>query len=136
MDIRGKYKFPCVKYRVTLVLGFLPQELLGSSLYEYFHHDDIPALSECHKTVLQSMDKLYTKNYRFKTKEGGFVNIQSEWRAFRNPWTKETEYFISKNNLIMHIKNQKILIRCQNIWTIWISSMKEIIFKKTLMMVS
>ncbi|XP_044745725.1 protein cycle [Coccinella septempunctata] len=95
----GKFHF--VDQRVTLVLGFLPQELLGCSIYEYFHPEDIPVLAETHETVLQSTERFYTKPYRFKTKDGGFVDIQSEWRAFKNPWTKEIEYLISKNNLVI-----------------------------------
>lgn len=69
-------------------------------MYEYFHPDDIPVLAESHKTVLQTMDRFFTKPYRFKTRDGVFVDVQSEWRAFKNPWTKEIEYLISKNNLM------------------------------------
>lgn len=50
----------CV-FRATLVLGFLPQELLGTSMYEYYHHDDIPHLAESHKTALQTTDHITTQ---------------------------------------------------------------------------
>ncbi|XP_045464697.1 protein cycle isoform X2 [Harmonia axyridis] len=102
----GKFLF--VDQRVTLVLGFLPQELLGCSMYEYFHPEDIPILAETHKSVLQTMDRFFTKPYRFKTKVGVYVDIQSEWRAFKNPWTKEIEYLISKNNLVVDWENVEI----------------------------
>lgn len=39
--------------RVTYIVGFLPQELLGTSMYEYFHQDDISGLVETHKATLQ-----------------------------------------------------------------------------------
>ncbi|CAH0545897.1 unnamed protein product [Brassicogethes aeneus] len=95
----GKFLF--VDQRATLVLGFLPQELLGSSMYEYYHHDDIHAIAECHKVALQSTERVNTNVYRFRTKDGGFVRLQSEWKAFKNPWTKEIEYLIAKNNLVL-----------------------------------
>ncbi|XP_025832005.1 protein cycle isoform X3 [Agrilus planipennis] len=95
----GKFLF--VDQRATLVLGFLPQELLGTSMYEYYHHEDIHALAECHKCALQNSDRITTNIYRFRTKDGGFVRLQSEWKSFKNPWTKETEYLIAKNNLIL-----------------------------------
>lgn len=48
-------------YRATPVLGFLPQELLGTSMYEYYHHDDIPHLAESHKAVLQTSERVTTQ---------------------------------------------------------------------------
>ncbi|XP_035918129.1 aryl hydrocarbon receptor nuclear translocator-like protein 1 isoform X1 [Anopheles stephensi] len=95
----GKFLF--VDQRATLVLGFLPQELLGTSMYEYYHHEDIPALAESHKAALQATQCVTTSVYRLRTKETGFVRLQSEWKSFRNPWTKEIEYLIAKNNVIL-----------------------------------
>lgn len=95
----GKFLF--VDQRATLVLGFLPQELLGTSMYEYYHNDDIQTLSEYHKTALQNNERVNTKIYRFRTKDDGFVRLQSEWKAFKNPWTKEIECVIAKNSLIL-----------------------------------
>uniref|UniRef100_A0A182KC88 Cycle n=1 Tax=Anopheles christyi TaxID=43041 RepID=A0A182KC88_9DIPT len=95
----GKFLF--VDQRATLVLGFLPQELLGTSMYEYYHHEDIPALAESHKAALQGTQCVTTSVYRLRTKEAGFVRLQSEWKSFRNPWTKDIEYLIAKNNVIL-----------------------------------
>ncbi|XP_058065301.1 basic helix-loop-helix ARNT-like protein 1 [Anopheles bellator] len=95
----GKFLF--VDQRATLVLGFLPQELLGTSMYEYYHHEDIPALAESHKAALQGTQCVTTSVYRLRTKESGFVRLQSEWKSFRNPWTKDIEYLIAKNNVIL-----------------------------------
>lgn len=95
----GKFLF--VDQTSTLVLGFLPQELLGTSMYEYYHHDDIPAMAECHKIALKNCDRVTTNIYRFRNKDGGFVRLQSEWKSFKNPWTKEIEYLIAKNTLVL-----------------------------------
>lgn len=95
----GKFLF--VDQRATLVLGFLPQELLGTSMYEYYHHEDIPMLAESHKCALQGPDRVTTEVYKFRSKEGTFVQLQSEWKSFRNPWTKDVEYLIAKNSVIL-----------------------------------
>lgn len=49
------------RFRATPVLGFLPQELLGTSMYEYYHHDDIPHLAESHKAALQTSERVTTQ---------------------------------------------------------------------------
>ncbi|XP_063241156.1 protein cycle isoform X2 [Bacillus rossius redtenbacheri] len=101
----GKFLF--VDQRATLVLGFLPQELIGTSMYEYYQHEDIPHLAEFHKAALQSSQRVTTQVYRFRSKDGSFVQLQSEWRSFRNPWTKDIEYLVAKNSLVLS-ENQAI----------------------------
>ncbi|XP_046750946.1 aryl hydrocarbon receptor nuclear translocator-like protein 1 isoform X2 [Diprion similis] len=93
-------KFLSVDQRATLVLGFLPQELLGTNMYEYYHHDDIPHLAESHKAALQAREQITTQVYRFRSKEATFVRMQSEFKSFRNPWTKDVESLIAKNSAI------------------------------------
>ncbi|RVE71977.1 hypothetical protein OJAV_G00057350 [Oryzias javanicus] len=95
-------KFTFVDQRATTVLGYLPQELLGTSCYEYFHQDDLPHLVDRHRKVLRSKDKIETDCYKFKTKYGSFVTLQSQWFSFVNPWTKEVEYIVSTNTVVSY----------------------------------
>ncbi|XP_068458815.1 aryl hydrocarbon receptor nuclear translocator-like protein 2 isoform X2 [Clinocottus analis] len=93
-------KFTFVDQRATTILGYLPQELLGTSCYEYFHQDDLLHLADRHRKVLRSKDKIETNCYKFKTKYGSFVTLQSQWFSFVNPWTKEVEYIVSTNTVV------------------------------------
>ncbi|RXG73214.1 Aryl hydrocarbon receptor nuclear translocator-like protein 1 [Armadillidium vulgare] len=100
--IDGKFVF--VDQKASLLSGWLPQELLGTSMYEYFHQDDIPILSDTHRMILQTFEPRQTQVYRFRTKDGSFLNLKSSWKIFRNPWTKDVEYIISSNCLLFYLK--------------------------------
>ncbi|KAL7982793.1 hypothetical protein Chor_005196 [Crotalus horridus] len=107
-------KFVFVDQRATAILGYLPQELLGTSCYEYFHQDDHNHLAEKHKTVLQSKEKIFTNFYKFKAKNGSFVTLKSQWFSFINPWTKELEYIVSINTVVLghNESGEETLLAC------------------------
>ncbi|XP_051802467.1 aryl hydrocarbon receptor nuclear translocator-like protein 2 [Acanthochromis polyacanthus] len=94
-------KFTLVDQQATTVIGYLPQELIGTSCYEYFHQDDLPYLAEKHRQVLRSQEKIETKCYKFKTKNGSYVLLQSQWSSFTNPFTKEVEFIVFSNKVIL-----------------------------------
>ncbi|KAK8759751.1 hypothetical protein V5799_002614, partial [Amblyomma americanum] len=103
--VDGKFLF--VDKKATLILGYLPQELLGTACYEYYCQDDVVRLSECHKKVLQTNEAVCTQPYKFRVKEGSFVCLQTTWKAFKNPWTKEVECLVAINTLI---RSQEVVI--------------------------
>uniref|UniRef100_A0A8V0YPT6 Aryl hydrocarbon receptor nuclear translocator-like 2 n=1 Tax=Gallus gallus TaxID=9031 RepID=A0A8V0YPT6_CHICK len=94
-------KFVYVDQRATAILGYLPQELLGTSCYEYCHQDDHNHLAEKHKEVLQNKEKVFTNSYKFRAKDGSFITLKSQWFSFMNPWTKELEYIVSNNTVVL-----------------------------------
>ncbi|XP_066276444.1 basic helix-loop-helix ARNT-like protein 1 isoform X2 [Branchiostoma lanceolatum] len=94
------HKFTFVDQRATTILGYLPQELLGTSSYEYYYYEDLPHLAESHKAVLTTKDKILTCVYRFRVKDGRFIGLRTKCFSFRNPWTKEVEYIVNTNTVV------------------------------------
>jgi aryl hydrocarbon receptor nuclear translocator-like protein 1 len=69
--------------RVTIALGFLPQELLGTSLYEYVGGMEVSAVARTHKTALLRRVPLHTPTYAHRRKDGSYIRIQTHFKPFR-----------------------------------------------------
>lgn len=52
-------------------------------------------------SVLQTREKITTNCYKFKIKDGSFITLRSRWFSFMNPWTKEVEYIVSTNTVVL-----------------------------------
>ncbi|XP_037069918.1 protein cycle-like [Pollicipes pollicipes] len=92
-------KFLYADQRVTLALGYLPHELIGTSIYELCHPDDIAGIADTHRHCLRSSAG-ETQVYKFRVKNNSFVTVRTKWKAFKNPWTKELEYISASNQII------------------------------------
>lgn len=51
--------------------------------------------------VLQNKEKVFTNSYKFRAKDGSFITLKSQWFSFMNPWTKELEYIVSNNTVVL-----------------------------------
>ncbi|XP_068620738.1 protein cycle isoform X2 [Battus philenor] len=94
----GKFLF--VDQRVTLALGFLPQELLGTSLYEYVSAPELGAIARTHKAALLRREAAQTPPYCFRRKDGTLARITTHFKPFRNPWTKDVECLVANNTIV------------------------------------
>ena len=66
-----------------LILGYDPDVLIGHSVYEYFHPDDVPAVRVSHETILESA-YITTLQYRTRRSEGDYVWMESTLRTIRD----------------------------------------------------
>lgn len=94
----GKFLF--VDQRAVFIMGFLPQELLGTSNYEYCHPDDVKFLADAHRRALACNTEVNSGCYRFKTKSGSYLYMQTTWKTFKNPWTKDFEFLVARNTCV------------------------------------
>lgn len=60
-------KFTKLDSRATIVIGYCPMEVLGTSAYDYCHMLDVQKLAECHKNVIETKLPIAI-SYRFITK--------------------------------------------------------------------
>ncbi|WP_158278726.1 PAS domain S-box protein [Rhodohalobacter mucosus] len=70
------------------IMGYNPDELVGTSAYSYCHPDDIDRLSELRQKVSDTDDTLVI-DYRIREKEGGWTWVESANRALRTSESDE-----------------------------------------------
>lgn len=80
--------------RIKGLLELVPQEVIGTSIYDHLHRNDIPRIVEVHRAALQSRNKLLTSIFRLRRKDGEYVAFRAKAACFRNPLSKKVEQLV------------------------------------------
>ncbi|XP_069948212.1 period circadian protein isoform X2 [Cherax quadricarinatus] len=82
-------------------LGHLPQDLAGNSVFDCYHPQDLPLLKSVYEGMVREQGKPHrSKPYRFRTYNGSYVTLQTEWLCFVNPWTKRIDSIIGQHQVL------------------------------------
>jgi len=68
------------------LLGYAPEELVGRSAYDFFHPDDLDAITQSHQAVLRA-PTTYTVTYRIRCKDGTYTWFETSSRTVRDSAT-------------------------------------------------
>nr|ALJ33569.1 Bmal [Clytia hemisphaerica] len=95
-------KYLSVDQMAFPISGYLPQELIGNSEYNFVHKDDIKSLSDTYRQVLTSNHEEFVVSdiYRFKMKHGGMLPMRTVASSLFNPFTHELEFITHQNYVI------------------------------------
>ncbi|XP_067617868.1 protein single-minded isoform X2 [Eurosta solidaginis] len=85
--------------RVSQLTGYEPQDLIEKTLYQYIHVSDIGPMS-CAHNILIYKGQVTTKYYRFLTKGGGWVWVQSYATVVHNTRSSRTHCIVSVNYVL------------------------------------
>ncbi|XP_013100700.1 period circadian protein isoform X2 [Stomoxys calcitrans] len=93
-------------------LGYLPQDLIGRSILDFYHHEDLIVLKEIYETVMKKGQtagaSFCSKPYRFLVQNGCFVLLDTEWTSFVNPWSRKLEFVIGHHRVFQGPKNLNV----------------------------
>lgn len=96
-NIDGKFTF--VDQRVTNVLGYKPQDLLGHSCFEYIHPDDTNQVRDIFDQAVNLRGQIVTTVFRIRAEDNSWAQIKSQSYAFLNPYSNDVEYIVCTNTL-------------------------------------
>nr|AGG55386.1 aryl hydrocarbon receptor nuclear translocator [Haliotis diversicolor] len=95
-SVDGKFTF--VDQRVTAVLGYQPQELLGKSAFDFYHPEDQAHMKDTFDQVLKLKGQVMSIMYRFRASNRDWVWLRTSSFSFQNPYTDEVEYIVCTNS--------------------------------------
>lgn len=79
-------------------LGFLPQDMNGDDIFNYIHPLDLPLLKEAFEAAMLEQGKpVNSKLIRFRVRNGGYIQLNSWWSSFINPWSRLLEFIHGKH---------------------------------------
>nr|XP_012217078.1 PREDICTED: period circadian protein isoform X2 [Linepithema humile] len=81
--------------------GYLPQDMVGRSLFDFYHPEDLPFIKDIYETVVRLEGSSFrSKPYRFAVQNGGYVILETKWSSFINPWTKKLEFVVGQHRVL------------------------------------
>lgn len=94
---------------VVQYFGYLPQDMVGRSLFDFYHPEDLPFIKDIYETVIKLEGASFrSKPYRFGIQNGDYVVLETEWSSFINPWTKKLEFVVGQHRILKGPANPDI----------------------------
>ncbi|MDE4914568.1 PAS domain S-box protein [Methylobacterium sp. 092160098-2] len=94
------------------LLGYEPEELIGSSPLENVHADDLPSMVRCIGELKAGNDRA-TSTHRLQHKDGRWVWCESHWRRVRNDAGEDVGFVASVRNVEQRKSAEKELVQAR-----------------------
>ncbi|MBO6586867.1 MAG: PAS domain S-box protein [Gracilimonas sp.] len=95
------------------LMGYAPEELLGTNAYDYFHPDDLEKIADSHRDITTSED-ISTVVYRIRQKKGGWNWVETTSKSLRNPDSGEVYEIQTSTRDISDRKNYEEKLKQQS----------------------
>lgn len=83
--------------------GYFPQDVIGRSIMDFYHPEDLPLLKTVHATVMRNGETgaaFRSQPYRFRILNGCYVTLETEWTSFVNPWSRKLEFVVGHHRVL------------------------------------
>lgn len=95
------------------LLGFLPQDMLGRKIMEFYHPEDMALLKDVYEMIMVKGQKAGAsfrgKPYRFLAHNRCYITVETEWSSFVNPWSHHLEFVIGYHRVMKGPSNPNVL---------------------------
>lgn len=101
--------FQDVDERAMPLLGYLPQDLIGTPILLHLHPIDRPLMLAVHKKILLYGGQPFDFSpIRFCARNGEYITIDTSWSSFINPWSRKVSFIIGRHKVRMGPVNEDV----------------------------
>ncbi|MEQ2254564.1 hypothetical protein ILYODFUR_004964 [Ilyodon furcidens] len=101
--------FQDVDERAVPLLGYLPQDLIGTPILLNVHPSDRPLMLAVHRKILQCAGQPFDhSSIRFCARNGEYITIDTSWSSFVNPWSRKVSFVIGRHKVRMGPVNEDV----------------------------
>ncbi|XP_058044995.1 period circadian protein homolog 2 [Ahaetulla prasina] len=119
--------FQEVDERAVPLLGYLPQDLIGTPVLLHLHPSDRALMLTIHKKILQYGGQPFDYSpIRFCTRNGEYVTLDTSWSSFINPWSRKISFIIGRHRVITSPLNEDVFVPQQKEEKMQHSNIEEI----------
>uniref|UniRef100_A0A8C7Y6Q9 Period circadian clock 1b n=1 Tax=Oryzias sinensis TaxID=183150 RepID=A0A8C7Y6Q9_9TELE len=92
--------FQEVDERAVPLLGYLPQDLVGTPILLYIHPEDRPTMVAIHEKIFQFAGQPFDYSpLRMCARNGEYLTIDTSWSSFVNPWSRKVAFVIGRHKV-------------------------------------
>ncbi|XP_077180033.1 hypoxia-inducible factor 1-alpha isoform X2 [Paroedura picta] len=105
-------KFSYCDERITELMGYDPDELLGRSVYEYYHALDSDHLTKTHHDMF-AKGQVTTGQYRMLAKRGGYVWVETQATVIYNTKNSHPQCIVCVNYVLSGVVQKDLIFSLQ-----------------------
>ncbi|KAM9322876.1 period circadian protein homolog 2 [Pholidichthys leucotaenia] len=103
--------FQDVDERAVPLLGYLPQDLIGTPVLLHLHPNDRPIMLGIHRKILQYAGQPFEhSSIRFCARNGEYIILDTSWSSFVNPWSRKVSFVIGRHKVRMGPVNEDVFV--------------------------
>ncbi|XP_051946558.1 endothelial PAS domain-containing protein 1-like isoform X2 [Xyrauchen texanus] len=101
-------KFTYCDDRVTELMGYNPEDLLGRSAYEFYHALDSDSVTKSHQNLC-TKGQAVSGQYRMLAKHGGYVWVETQGTVIYNSRNSQPQCIVCVNYVLSDIEENSII---------------------------
>ncbi|XP_075719333.1 endothelial PAS domain-containing protein 1 isoform X2 [Rhinoderma darwinii] len=101
-------KFTYCDDRINELVGYHPEELLGRSVYEFYHALDSESMTKSHQNLC-TKGQVVSGQYRMLAKHGGYVWLESHGTVIYNTRNSQPQCIVCVNYVLSEIEKNNVV---------------------------